>query len=291
MRMVRAATSMAVLAMLGAGCVSPEPGADTGATGSTAVAVATTQRVPSPEDPLRVVFAGDSVMAGLVPPLEAAFEERGAAVGRFVLTPSILRDPAVRFTWERQIEAFDPEVVVVLMGTWEAMIVEGSEGSEGSLGTPGSPEWLAAYRDELLVPWVDLLAAGGASIIWVGMPPVVEGAVAARIPALNAAFEALAAERDDLAYVDPGVLAGPDGGLAEVRTIDGVETRLRQVDGLHLCPGGAALLAEPVLALLEADHAIAFGDRWRTGDWPADEISPGTPTYPAVDCPAPAAAG
>ncbi len=256
-------------------------------TASEAPAPTEGRRTPSEAEPLRIVLAGDSVMAGLVPPLLAAFEESGTATGRFVLTPSILRDPAVRFTWERQIEAFDPEVVVVLMGTWEAMIVEGAQDP----GAPAGREaWAARYRDELLGPWVDLLSSGGAAVLWVGMPPVVDGAVARRIPALNAAFAALAAQRDDLTYIDPAPLAGPDGALLEVAEVDGAVRRLRQVDGLHLCPAGALLLAEPVLAVLDQGHGVSFGARWREGGWHDDETSPGTPTYPAASCPAPAGA-
>lgn len=275
--------ALPLAALVLAGCASD--GSTAPATSTTAAVTTTTVRAPSPDDPLRVVLAGDSVMAGLVPPLQAAFEETGAAEGRFVLTPSILRDPAVRFTWERQLEEFEPEVVVVLMGTWEAMIVEGAAAGAAA---PGSDEWVAGYRAELLEPWVDLLTAGGADVVWVGMPPVAEGEVAALLPALNAAFAGLADERDDLVYVPPGALTAPGGG--PLGTADGAAggAPLRQVDGLHLCPAGAARLAADVLDVLAERHDLPLGGAWtHEAAWSAAEISPGTPTYPPAACPAP----
>lgn len=272
----------AVLA-LAAACSVPEQLVEDASTTTVVPDQSNTARALSPEDPLRVVFAGDSVMAGLVPPLEAAFAETSAATGRFVLTPSILRDPAVLFTWERQLEEFDPEVVIVLMGTWEAMIIEGEAGIEDVDATETS--WGDAYREQVLAPWVELLAEGGAQVIWVGMPPVNPGAPALRILQLNLAVADLARERDYLTYVDPAPLTGEVGTVLETMVIDGREVRIRQVDGLHLCPAGAALLAEPVLAELAMLFGLPMATRWRDGSWDQHEMSPGAPTYPEHACP------
>jgi hypothetical protein len=215
--------------------------------------------------------------------LLAAFDEQGAAEGRFVLTPSILRDPAVRFTWRRQVEEFAPEVVIVLMGTWEAMIMEGEDlpGAE----EPGSLAWVAHYKNEVLEPWVDLLTADGARVIWVGMPPISEGMSATRITELNAIVERLAGTRDDLTYVAPGSLTGTGGDPIEALEINGVQQRIRQVDGLHLCPAGAELLASEVLDVLHIVAAFPLGEGWRDMPWEDHEMSPGTRTYSAAACP------
>lgn len=276
---------VAAVFALAAACVAPNQLVEDASTTTVVAEQSIDDRVPSADDPLRVVFAGDSVMAGLVPPLEAAFAETSAAEGRFVLTPSIVRDPAVFFTWERHLEEFDPEVVIVLMGTWEAMIIEGEAGIE-DLDTT-EPSWGDVYRVEVLAPWVELLAEGGAHVIWVGMPAVNPGAPAVRILQLNLAVADLARQREYLTYVDPAPLAGEvaTGTVHETMIIDGREVRVRQVDGLHLCPAGAALLAEPVLAELAKLVGLPAATHWRTGSWDQHEMSPGAPTYPEHACP------
>jgi hypothetical protein len=279
-----AAALLVALAALGA-CTPAEQGATPAPTDGTAATTTTLRPPPSPEHPLRVSLAGDSVMAGLVPPMLAAFDASGAAEGRFLLTPSILRDPAVRFSWRQQVEEFGPEIVVVLMGTWEAMIMQGQE--LPGVAAPGTPEWAATYRSEILEPWIDVLTNEGVDVVWVGMPPLVaDNATAAHIASLNQLVEAIAAERDDLVYVAPRALVDAEGRALETVELRGEAQRLRQIDGLHLCPAGAELLAVEVLAALEAATGLPQVETWR-GDhaWEQIEASPGTPTYTADGCP------
>lgn len=255
-------------------------------------------RRPTASDPLRVILAGDSVMAGLAPALDAAFGSSGAIESRFILTPSVIRDPAARFTWERQVTEFSPEVVVMLLGTWEAMIIEGEQRGEGSATSttsssgavvvdPADTErWIARYKEDLLVPWVDMMTDDGAQLVWVGMPAIAPGAASSRIEAMNEAISELAAQRDDLVFVDPSVVEGPDGEMREVLEMDGRPRRVRQVDGLHLCPAGAELLAGEVLGVLDSLFVIPFGEGWRDPTWYDNQLSSGALTYPPEACPA-----
>ena len=100
---------------------------------------------PEPVEPVRITLAGDSVMAGLAPTVEAALEATGDAEVEFVLTPSILRDATVRFTWSEQLEQFDPDVIVMFVGTWELGEVANAVGT--SVG-PDDPAWQQAYQRE-----------------------------------------------------------------------------------------------------------------------------------------------
>lgn len=87
----------------GAGTADPAAGATVA---PTTVPVTTTStppggRQPTAEDPLRVTFAGDSVMAEFAPAMIEALQGTGETVGRFVLSPSIARDGAANLIWQQ----------------------------------------------------------------------------------------------------------------------------------------------------------------------------------------------
>ncbi|OWY59645.1 hypothetical protein B7486_73460, partial [cyanobacterium TDX16] len=91
-------------------------------------------RVPTAEDPLRVLLAGDSVMAGLAPAVTAAVESGGAADATFTLTPALPHQDLDWAGWQARLAELDPEVVVVLVGVWER-----------TFGTISDPAWRAGF--------------------------------------------------------------------------------------------------------------------------------------------------
>jgi hypothetical protein len=240
----------------------------------------TTDPGPTPDDPLHVVLAGDSVMAGLTPALLAGFERSGVVDARFVLTPSVLRDATVRFTWQRAVQEFEPDVVVMFVGTWE--LAEIGQGGGVSL-LPDDDGWLDAYENQVLDPWIDFLASAGAEVVWIGAPAVDNEEVNASFAELNSAFAAAAGRWDEVVFVDAGTVLGrpedgyPGGDLAFL----GQVVRARQVDGLHLCPDGAALLAAEVLSVVGERWQVPTPDGWQDGPWRSD------PAFPEPSCPQP----
>jgi hypothetical protein len=238
-------------------------------------------RVPTPADPLRVVMAGDSVMAGLNPPVKAALEAGGSAQVHFVLTPSILRDPTIRFTWQQQLDQFDPDVVVMFVGTWESREVETHSGQTLTLGDPG---WKESYESEILDPWINFISAKGARVIWIGSPTVGGNEANLLFGTLNQVFRDLPNRFPNVTYLDGGPpLQGPDFGFHPIITDpDGKVVRTRQIDGLHLCPDGAALLAKPLLEQLIADWRVPVAYGWQGLPWSNDPS-----VYPPASCPAP----
>jgi hypothetical protein len=259
------AALVAALGAAGCGYNPPDEGVvPTVAPPVTSAATTTTMlpaggRQPTAEDPLRVVFAGDSVMAELAPPASDALNRGGSTEAKFVLSPGVSLDAAGGVLWRQQLETFDPEVIVVLVGTWE---------TGGTLGVPGAPGWRARYDTEILEPFVDLVTSGGAELVWVGMPAVAEDESTFLLAELNAAYADLPARFDGVTYIAGGeYLSAPTGGYAEF--LDGVDgpERVRRIDGLHLCPDGAVRLAEPVVGQIEERWNVPIADDWRSGDW------------------------
>ncbi len=210
----------------------------------------------------RILLAGDSVMAGLAPALEAAL--RGESEVRYILTPSILRDATVRFAWEQELVSFDPQVVVMFVGTWELGEVQNGRGA----ATTGD-DWRTVYDQEILDPWVELITSGGAAVLWIGAPVVPSDDTNLLFLSLNEAYRGLEVRWPAVRYLDStSVLSGGSGRFTEsVVTEDGTRARVRQVDGLHLCPGGAVLLAEAAIAAISEVGEVTENAGWREGTW------------------------
>jgi hypothetical protein len=235
-------------------------------------------RRPTAEDPLRIVLAGDSVMAGLAPALKAAVEADGTSQVRFVLTPSILRDPTVRFKWNQELEGFNPEVIVMFVGTWESEVLRTGTGAAST-----DPTWRTQYEANVLDPWLQLITSRGASVIWIGNPAVGNAEANAAFAALNEAYAELPDRWPSVTYLSAQEpLNGPAPGFHDVITgDDGSWVRTRQIDGLHLCPAGAALLAEEVVRELTSVWKANEAPNWQDGDWRGADV------YPGGSCPAP----
>lgn len=242
-----------------------------------------------PAEPVHVVLAGDSVMAGLVPAVEAALEPTGRVTVDFVVTPSILRDPSIRFSWGQDLDRLDPDLVVMFVGTWEdrEVLLPPAEGSQpGGVVTldPADARWSERYRREVVDPWLALITSAGARVVWIGAPPVADPARSEFFDELNGVFEGLSDDWSQVTYLDPSRALGRGGSsFADVVLLpDGTAVRLRQVDGLHLCPAGAQLLAELVVAEVAGASNVPVVDRWQNGAWRGD---PGL--YPPAGCPSP----
>lgn len=217
-------------------------------------------RQPTPADPLRVVLAGDSVMNGLAPAIATALNEGGDSAVQFDLAPSIARDTASRVLWQQQLEQTRPDLVVMLIGTWE----RGDANFE-----PGDPNWAPWYQEQVLDPFAEMVTGSGARILWIGMPAVASESDTLQLVALNSQFAALAERDDAVDYVEGGdFLNGPDGGYTDrLPAADGTVERVRRVDGLHLCPGGSERLAVPVIEYAQQQWNVRVAEGWESMPW------------------------
>jgi hypothetical protein len=275
-----------LLAGCGAGGDDGEHAAGTTTTPSTSSTVATTTttqppppggRRPTPEDPLRILMAGDSLMADVSLAIASTVQDGGAAVARLVAAPSVPRDDVTRALWREQLRTYDPEVIVVMIGVWEGM-AEDHLTQESALEL-GSLDWERHYRQSALIPYVDLLTSRGAKVIWIGMPPSREARRELEWSSMNRAVRTLASQRDDLTWI-PGdqILANPDGTWADILPgPQGNPQRVRRIDTTHLCAEGAVRLARPVLQELEQQWEIPLAPNWPTRNWRW--------VFPPEDCP------
>lgn len=284
--MTRRALAIALLAaLLAAGCGEPDPApdaaADPAAASTTSTSPTTTTVAPPPggrrptrDDPLRVLMAGDSLMADISLALSSTLQDGGRAQARLVAAPSIPREDTTRALWRQQLDRYDPEVVVIMIGVWEGMAEDALR--DQPLGTNA---WLRTYRRQNLDPYLDLLTSQGAEVVWVGMPPSDEPQRQLEWSSMNRAVRQLAHESPDLRYI-PGdtILAHPDGSWADVLPgPHGTPQRVRRLDSTHLCADGAARLARPVLNYLARQWDVPLAEDWPNRDWRW--------VFPPEDCP------
>ncbi len=213
-------------------------------------------------DRLLVVSIGDSVAFDADPGIRAALESTGdvRVESRSFGGIGLLRPGFDSYLAEALLAG--PGVVVVMLGGWD------------HVGILADPDAYGRRLDEV----ADRMLDSGATVIWLGMPPTPpsEDLEEARGVA-NGLFQALAVRRDRVVYLDSGqALGDPDGDFTRFRTgLAGLPVQVRKVrggrDDGHLCPGGAALLGDLVLAALRTTLEVGEpSDRWWEGAWTGD---------------------
>lgn len=209
-------------------------------------------------------LAGDSMMASLTPALRAALGPAGAEAA-FTLYPKL---PRRAEDVESSAEAFAElgDVVVFMIGVWEGSIL--SEGENDQVD-PSTSDWQDTYRDRVVLPWLEAVRAQGTSVVWVGMTRVADPLASLGFGELNTVYQQAADRVPGADFVDAGaLLAGPDGRFRpSITTPAGTVLPLSAVDGLHLCPEGAAVIADAVVATADASLPGPADPDWRSTDW------------------------
>lgn len=227
---------------------------------STSTTIAPTTTLPRPAL-TSVLTVGDGVMFDLEPALVAALAPATVTPGAF-FGSGLSR--AEFYDWETNwtvaIGAQQPQVVVVLLGVWDARDVE----VDGTTLVLGSLEWEQWYVERLGRARV-VLAASGAQIVWV--LPLAESDLVkrSRLTVLEAAMRRAL----------PATVTIVDGDLALAGSANrfvGTDPNgvvLRAADGEHLCPAGAARLAAAVRAVLATTWDLPTGPL-ELGAWAGD---------------------
>ena len=264
-----------VALLVGAACSGS--GAEPAAGPTSAPASATSADGERPQ----LGLAGDSMMASLTPALRAALGPAGAEAA-FTLYPEL---PRRATDIESSAAAFAElgDVVVFMIGVWEGSIL--SEGENDQVD-PSSPDWQDTYRDRVVIPWLEAVAGHGTSVVWVGMTRVADPLQALGFGELNTVYQQATDRVPGADFVDAGaLLAGPDGRFQpSITTPAGTVLRLNAIDGLHLCPDGAAHIADAVVATADESLPGTADPDWRATDWTRHDRVKGRHWYDVRRC-------
>ncbi|HMF04756.1 MAG TPA: DUF459 domain-containing protein [Acidimicrobiia bacterium] len=255
----------AVVVLLGAGTAFALAGPirDHGDGGATRRTTTTTSTAPpvtgvaapacrtplSPADPLRLWIGGDSLAGSLGPSLGDLAGRTG--VVQPVVDSRVSSGLVARnfLDWPvhsgRDMSLYDPEVIVFIIGANDAKNIDN--------GTENDPTWRAQYA-ALVEEMLTALRGNGRTVYWVGAPVMADAAYSERVQGVNDVFREVAAQHQDVTYVDAySLFSGPDGSFASTLPVPGRgETRVRADDGIHFTPDGGDLLAQRVFERLDS---------------------------------------
>jgi len=209
---------------------------------------------PTPATPLKVLIVGDSVGLDLGQPLVNALAGYGDVTtyldGR--IDTGLSRPDYFNWPAELQIDLSNqrPNLVVVMIGANDP---QGLVTPNGSLQY-GQPGWDEAYSARVAA-FIAEANAAGAHVLWVGMPPMQDPVLDAKLHHLDSLVQAqVAATHGRAAHLSSvPSLGNPHGGFAAfLPNAAGAEINVRTPDGIHLSPGGGARLAAAVAAAMQS---------------------------------------
>jgi hypothetical protein len=224
-------------------------------------------RAFSPSDPLRLWVAGDSLV---IDPGYAL--ERAALASRAMKSVGVdgrigtgLDRPDV-FNWfleiRHELNVLHPNAVVLCFG--------GNDDKGYMTGLPAGvtvdqfddATWQREYARRV-AGLIDLINRAGAFVVWMGLPITSDPAQTIRFDRINAVVDRVVRSRPGgAAFVDTyTLLAGPNGYAEYLTNLAGEVQLVRQPDGVHLAPAGAAIVARQVLKDLNSAYDLTS---WRT---------------------------
>jgi len=214
---------------------------------------------PTVAAPLRVLVVGDSLGVDFGGPFADTLAATGvvdAAVDAHVDTGIARPD---YFDWPAELQAdlgrYHPQAVVVFLGANDPQnMVDG--GSAFSFGTPA---WDAVYARRIGQFMAEATGAG-ARVLWVGMPPMQGQGLDDEMQHLDALYQSEASAHPGVTFLSSWTVLGtPQGGYAEyLPDATGAPVTVREPDGTHLAPGGAARLSQVAVAAMDRAWGLSL---------------------------------
>jgi len=198
-----------------------------------------------------VALAGDSMMAvGLSSTiLRQAPQYKDLVLLKAFKSGTGLARPEV-FDWQTEYPAMlagaKPDVVLVAIGANDGQgFVDG--GVTYPFGTTG---WQAIYKARVQA-YLNLLEADGATVVWLGLPPMKNESYDARTALVNRIdYAVVSASPHAIWFSTTGLYADASGKFLDFGPVRGVPARLRQEDGIHISDAGGVLVADALLPWL-----------------------------------------
>jgi uncharacterized protein len=202
-----------------------------------------------------VALAGDSMMAvGLSSTLlREAPRYKDLVLLKAFKSGTGLARPEV-FDWQTEypamLKAAHPDVVLVAIGA-----NDGQGFVDDDVVYPfGTAGWKDIYQRRVQA-YLDLLEAGGATVVWLGLPPMKSDVYDARIALVNRIdYAVVSASPQAIWFSTAGLVGDAAGRFQDFGQVGGKPARLRQSDGIHLTDDGAVLVAEKLLPWLAAQE-------------------------------------
>lgn len=210
---------------------------------------------PTAADPLRVLLIGDSLGLDLGGSLQNRLASTGVVAATLDGKESTGLTRPDYFNWPAELASdlprVNPQVVVVMMG---------ANDPQNFLGPPGiafgTDAWNKEYRHRV-AQFMREATSQGAQLVWVGLPPMQDPGLNARVQTINQLQQEAAAKVPNVTYLaSTPIIGGPGGSYAPYVTKGGQNINVRTPDGIHITPDGGALLSNAVVRLLHQKLGI-----------------------------------
>lgn len=249
------------------GTSTADPAAGAGPVGSAAadapVPAPTTAGVPSPDHPVKLYIAGDSDAGTFGPYLQRLLKPTKLVDITLDYTSSTGLARPDFYDWPAHLAAkvpqVDPSIVVVTFGGNDSQGLTDSSGKFIFSEPKGDPVADAGWRAEYgkrVAKVMDLLAADGRTLIWVGIPNDNDPGVTAKLQVQDEVVREQVKAHPGVQFVDTwNRFSGRNGGWAEfvVDPRDGEGKAVRRSDGFHLNETGAEILALDIAEVVKTD--------------------------------------
>jgi uncharacterized protein len=237
-----------------AGGMGEDQDADAGAAGTAPQAAASAggtarehdraRRPITPDAPLEVLLAGDSLIGAIADGYgrhslddELVDWDKDVRISTGLARPDVLDWP---LHLQQLLDARDPDVVVLLLGGNDDQSLVGGADGVVHYGRPG---WAEEYQARV-TRLQTIAASQGRTVLWLELPSVRPGRLEQARQRMNAAARSAAAETGAL-VVDTDAILAPEGYTSR---LGGVQVRAD--DGVHLTHPGGDLVAEVIARVL-----------------------------------------
>jgi uncharacterized protein len=199
--------------------------------------------------PRVAALVGDSMMAvGLSSVLERdSAQNKDLQLLKAFRSGTGLARPDV-FDWMAEYPAMlgtaHPDAVIVAIGANDAQdFLDGDKPLKF-----GTDQWIDVYRQRVQ-QFLTMLTAGGAHVVWIGLPPMKSTAYNSRVTLLNRIYVSVVSENPNATWWNPAPFIGDENGqYRDFATMSqGKVERLRASDGIHMSLEGASLVSPPLL--------------------------------------------
>jgi hypothetical protein len=144
----------------------------------------------------------------------------------------------------RQVRRFHPRATVLFLGANEGFPMTTPE---GTVVRCCGPPYVAEYARRIRLATRTYLRDGGKAVIWLDVPFMRDPARNLSIAAIDAALYKGVAGITGATVLDMAGLFTPGGVFRDHMTVNGRTVRVRESDGIHLSPLGAAIAADDVI--------------------------------------------
>jgi lysophospholipase L1-like esterase len=160
------------------------------------------------------------------------------------------------FNWQLEYPAMlrqsRPDFIIVAIGANDGQgFVE-----DGTVYPFASPGWQRIYQRRVEA-YLDMLQSHGATVIWLGLPPMKDETLDTRMDAINRIdYDVVTSTPHAIWFSTAGVIGDTAGHFRDFGEVHGRTEKLRQGDGIHLSDEGAALIVTKLLPWLSAQCSL-----------------------------------